>query len=78
MITDFKKRKLRKKAFIKVVADWSAFEGNYKNESNKDLVHQIITSKINTGTAEMLERNEKLSKRDFVVQLMSLPEYQLC
>ncbi|MFD2529878.1 MULTISPECIES: DUF1800 domain-containing protein [Polaribacter] len=78
MITNFKKRKLRKKAFIKVSADWSSFEENFKNKSNKDLVHLIITSKVNKGTAEMLERNEKLSKHDFVVQLMSLPEYQLC
>lgn len=78
MITNFKKRKLRRKAFIKVAADWSSFEENYKNESNKELVHQIITSKVNKGTAEMLERNQQLSKRDFVVQLMSLPEYQLC
>ena len=78
MITNFKKRKLRKKAFIKVSADWSSFEENYKKESNKELVHQIITSKINSGTEEMLERNQQLSKHDFVVQLMSLPEYQLC
>ncbi|ARV15894.1 DUF1800 domain-containing protein [Polaribacter sp. SA4-12] len=78
MITNFKKRKLRRNAFIKVTADWSSFEENYKNESNKELVHLIITSKVNKGTAEMLERNQQLSKRDFVVQLMSLPEYQLC
>nr|WP_282070942.1 DUF1800 domain-containing protein [Polaribacter atrinae] len=78
MITDFDKRKLRKKAFVKVSADWNSFEENYKNNSNKELVHQIITSKINTGTKEMLERNQQLYKHDFVVQLMSLPEYQLC
>ncbi|WP_405610162.1 DUF1800 family protein [Polaribacter sp. Asnod1-A03] len=78
MITNFKARKLRKKAFIKVNADWNSFEENFKKDSNKDLVHQIITSKVNKGTVEMLERNEKLSKHDFVVQLMSLPEYQLC
>ncbi|KGL62550.1 DUF1800 family protein [Polaribacter sp. Hel1_85] len=78
IITNFKKRKLRKKAYVKVSEDWSSFEENYKNESNKDLVHQIITSEVNKGTVEMLERNLQLSKRDFVVQLMSLPEYQLC
>nr|WP_231874484.1 DUF1800 domain-containing protein [Polaribacter atrinae] len=78
MITDFDKRKLRKNAFVKVSTDWNSFEENYKKNSNKELVHQIITSKINTGTKEMLERNQQLSKHDFVVQLMSLPEYQLC
>ena len=78
MITNFKKRKLSRRSLIKVTADWKYFEENYKNESNKELIHQVITSKINKGTAEMLARNEKLSKHDFVVQLMSLPEYQLC
>ncbi|MCL7762165.1 DUF1800 domain-containing protein [Polaribacter sp. Z014] len=78
MITNFKKRKLRRKAFIKVSADWNSFEENYKKKSNKELVHQIITTKINSGTEVMLERNQQLSKHDFVVQLMSLPEYQLC
>ncbi len=78
MITNFKKRKLSRRSIIKVTADWKYFEENYKNNSNKELIYHVITSKINKGTAEMLARNEKLSKHDFVVQLMSLPEYQLC
>jgi len=78
MITNFTKRKLHKKAFIKVTTNWTSFEKNYKNKSNKELVKQVISSKINSGTAAMLERNQKLSKQDFVIQLMSLPEYQLC
>lgn len=78
IITNFRKRKLRKKAFIKVSADWGSFEENYKNSSNQKLTHQIITTKINSGTAEMLKRNQQLSKRNFMIQLMSLPEYQLC
>jgi uncharacterized protein (DUF1800 family) len=78
VITDFNKRKLRRKAFIKVSADWNIFEENFKNKGNKELIHQIITTKLNKGTAEMLEGNLNLSKQSFVVQLMSLPEYQLC
>ena len=65
-------------AFIKVSANWNIFEENFKNKDNKQLIHQIITTKLNKGTAEMLEGNLKLSKQSFVVQLMSLPEYQLC
>jgi uncharacterized protein (DUF1800 family) len=78
LITDFNKRKLRRLAFIKVSADWNNFEENFKNKDNKQLIHQIITTKLNKGTAKMLEGNLKLSKQSFVVQLMSLPEYQLC
>ena len=54
MITNFKKRKLSRRSIIKVTADWKYFEENYKNNSNKELIHQVITSKINKGTAEML------------------------
>ena len=78
IITNLKKRKLTKKAYIKIKANWNLFEENYKNISNKELIHQVITSEINKGTAEMLDKNKTLSKHDFVVQLMSLPEYQLC
>lgn len=78
MINNLEKRKLRRNTFIKVSADWNSFNENYKNEPNKELVNHIITSKINKGTAEILERNQQLSKRGFVLQLMSLPEYQLC
>ncbi len=76
--TNFNKRKLQRKAFIKVTSDWNSFEENYKNNSNKEIIHQIITTKLNSGIEKMLQRNLKLSKRDFVIQLMSLPEYQLC
>ena len=78
MITNFNKRKLSRKAFIKISADWNSFEENYKNQSNREITKSVITTKLNKGTAEMLERNRTLSKRNFVVQLMSLPEYQLC
>ena len=78
MINNLKKRKLRRNTFIKVSADWSSFDKHYKNEPNAELINYLITSKINKGTLEVLERNQQLSKRDFVLQLMSLPEYQLC
>lgn len=78
MNLNFKNKKQQKPAFIKVASNWNSFEKNYKKYANKELVHQIITTKLNSGTAKMLEKNEQLSKRDFAVQLMSLPEYQLC
>ena len=78
MKPNFKHKKRQKQAFIKAAADWDSFEKNYKKYKNKELVHQVITTKLNSGTERMLEKNEQLSKRDFVIQLMSLPEYQLC
>lgn len=78
MVTNFNNRKLQRKTFIKVTPNWSYFENSYKEKSNKELINKVITTKLNRGTAEMLAKNLHLSKQNFVVQLMSLPEYQLC
>jgi uncharacterized protein (DUF1800 family) len=75
---DFSEKKLRRRTFIKVAADWNVFEKNYPTKTNKELIDQVITSPINKGTLELLENSEFVSKRDFCVQLLSLPEYQLC
>jgi hypothetical protein len=78
ILTDFSENKLRRKTFIKVTTNWNAFNKNYKKYNNTTLINQIITSKINSGAKELLAKNTHLSKKDFVIQLMSLPEYQLC
>lgn len=77
-VKDFSEKKLRRKTFIKATADWTAFENNFSTTVNKELIGQVITSPINKGTLELLENSEFVSKRDFCVQLLSLPEYQLC
>ncbi|CAM1359566.1 DUF1800 domain-containing protein [Tenacibaculum xiamenense] len=76
--SNLSKRRLRRKAFIKTKVDWSTFHKNYPSNNNQDLVHQLIISPINKGTLEFLEGSKQVSKRDFCIQLLSLPEYQLC
>ncbi len=72
------KRRLRKRAFIKTKVDWNAFDKNYPTNNNQELIHQLIVGPINNGTLEFLEKSKQVSKRDFCIQLLSLPEYQLC
>ncbi|MDP5105918.1 MAG: DUF1800 domain-containing protein [Polaribacter sp.] len=76
--TNFDEKKLRRKAFIQTKTDWKMFTENYKNSSHTKLIQQVISSKINAGTEKMLLNNMQMPKQDFCVQLMSLPEYQLC
>ena len=76
--TNFDEKKLRRKAFIKTKTAWKTFNENYKNSSHKELMQQVITTKLNLGTEQMLLSNMQMPKQDFCVQLMSLPEYQLC
>lgn len=78
MLTDLTTKKLKRKTFIRTKTDWNAFEKNYKKIDNKGMISLIISSQINKGTAQMLSENLDIPKKDFCVQLMSIPEYQLC
>ncbi|SNR14049.1 DUF1800 domain-containing protein [Tenacibaculum jejuense] len=78
VITDFKKRKRKRKTFIKTTTDWENFEKKYSNISNVELVDVLITAPISIGTKELLKQYYKLPKKEFCIQLLSLPEFQLC
>lgn len=77
-VTDLKENSLKVKAFLKVDANWNAFEKNYKKVTNKELIDFVLASKPNAGLQKMLLENSSIPKKDFCIQLMSLPEYQLC
>ncbi len=77
-IKDFSEKRLRKRTFIKSEANWDSFEKNYPTKSNTDLIEQIIVAPLNKGTKQLLNDTNEVSKTDFCVQLLSLPEYQLC
>ncbi|QLG44254.1 DUF1800 domain-containing protein [Costertonia aggregata] len=57
---------------------WSVFNENYGFLSYRDLASYILNGVMNEGTKTFLETLEKTSKQEFCIQLMSLPEYQLC
>ena len=72
-------KKLKKKnKFIKTTKNWELFQSKYKNLKPKELTDLLIVSKINKDTEDFLNNLEKKSNKDFCVQLMSIPEYQLC
>ena len=77
-VRNFSEKKLRRRTFIKSTSDWRSFENSFPTESNNELIKQILISPINKGTLEILENSELVSKQDFCIQLLSLPEYQLC
>ncbi|WP_370000971.1 DUF1800 family protein [Winogradskyella sp.] len=63
---------------FKTLPNWEAFLDNFKPVETEDLSEYIIQGNINKGTAEYLASLSKKSKKDYCVQLMSLPEYQMC
>jgi len=64
--------------YIKTTKNWDAFYNKYKNVSNKKLKELLIVSKLDKDTALFLENLKIKNNRDFCIQLMSIPEYQLC
>ena len=54
------------------------FLKNFQSVKTIDLADIIIQGKFSKGTKAFLDTLKKASKRDYCVQLMSLPEYQMC
>lgn len=77
-VKDFSEKKLRRRTFIKATPNWQSFKNNYPTKTNQELIENILVGLVNQGTLELLENSELVSKEDFCVQLLSLPEYQLC
>jgi len=63
---------------IKASIDWDVFKTNYEEVEIEDLNNYLLQSPINKGTLNYLNRLSKTSKLDYCVQLMSIPEYQMC
>lgn len=68
----------KKNRFVSVKIDWKTFEKQYGKTSFKELKSVIIVPELNEGTETYLQTLSQNSKREFCVQLMSLPEYQMC
>lgn len=65
-------------SYFEVVSDWSAFREIFKDVPIEELPDHLILTEINQGTQKYLDGLGKVSKRHYCIQLMSLPEYQMC
>lgn len=64
--------------YLKANRDWSNFDNNYKHLDFSTLKSLLIISKIDKDTEAVLEKLSKLNPKENLIQLMSIPEYQLC
>ena len=67
-----------KKRFLKVTKSWEDFDQQYKNISPEELKQSLLISKIDQDTETFLSNLKIDDHRVYCVQLMSIPEYQLC
>ncbi len=63
---------------FKTQPNWESFSEKYRVVETDKLQNYIIQCPINKGTADFLEPLNKSSKQEYCIQLMSLPEYQMC
>jgi uncharacterized protein (DUF1800 family) len=68
----------KKNKFVTVKVDWDTFHTQFKNVSINELKRQLIVPELSEGAEAYLQTLRQSSKQDFCVQLMSLPEYQMC
>jgi len=73
----YKKINDRKKR-LQTVPNWKLFETEFINTDIKDLKYVLILAEFNEGTDQLLDQLKMDKKKDFCIQLMSLPEYQMC
>ena len=71
----FKKRFGRR---MNTSSDWAFFTKNFEKIPLEKLPEYLLAGHLNPKTKVFLERFEKVSKKEYSIQLMSLPEYQMC
>ncbi|WP_346881686.1 DUF1800 domain-containing protein [uncultured Algibacter sp.] len=63
---------------FKTDSDWNYFNNAFKNIELKDLGNYLLACPINETANTYLNTLKAVSKQEYCVQLMSLPEYQMC
>ncbi|NOY46688.1 MAG: DUF1800 domain-containing protein [Chlorobi bacterium] len=77
-LSNFIKRRKGNKPPFEVISKWEYFKKEFQNIPIENLKDYVLVSPINNGTVSLLNELSKTSKQDYCIQLMSLPEYQMC
>jgi len=75
---EYLKNRQSKKGYLKINQNWVVFEENYKSLTAEEMQKNIISSTISPNAKMLLDEIEFSNHKDYCIQLMSLPEYQLC
>lgn len=72
------KNRKSKKGYLKLTQNWDEFELNYAKLNAEELQNILLLGNISTQAKELLSEISFENPKDYCLQLMSLPEYQLC
>jgi uncharacterized protein (DUF1800 family) len=62
---------------LKIEKNWQSFDQQYGRLSRSELINAVCSPELQEGSVRMLVADDHISQRDFGLQLMSLPEFQL-
>ena len=74
----FVKNKKGKKGYMKITANWEAFNKNFQNVAAEKMQTLLIQGNLSKNASELLDEIKFTNPKEYCIQLMSLPEYQLC
>lgn len=75
---DYYNTKQKRGNYLKLNVSWSEFDIKFSDVSVSQMKDLMIASEIDKDTEALLFNLKFESKREYCIQLMSIPEYQLC
>lgn len=72
------KKRRSNKGKLKIDQDWNEFNSNYANLNAKQMQQYLLHTKLSEEASKLLSEITFKNPKDYCIQLMSLPEYQLC
>lgn len=75
------KKELFKKSYgkrFRTQVNWDYFNKQFKNVEINEFQNHVLACEINDTAKAYLQSLNKVSKQEYCIQLMSLPEYQMC
>ncbi|WP_299213580.1 DUF1800 domain-containing protein [uncultured Aquimarina sp.] len=74
----YKKMKSQVEKKVKATPNWESFLTSLEKRDKEELVNFIIQPKLSIGANAIIKKLDSSNTKNFIVELMSLPEYQLC
>lgn len=67
-----------KTSYFNTFPDWEEFQNAYGSIDNSNLQDYILNCSISPKLKALLKSQQNLNSEDYVIQLLSLPEFQMC
>ncbi|MDH7444575.1 DUF1800 domain-containing protein [Aquimarina sp. 2201CG14-23] len=74
----YKKIKTQMERRVKATPNWKNFLASLEQKDKQELIDFIIQPQLSDGANKVIGKLDPINTKNFIIELMSLPEYQLC